>query len=130
MSNVAIKHQNPDSREFTRGTMVVNLPNKEALQSFSVLNAEEVEIHFGFSLCHPKDQFSKKRGLELAIEHLFDLSFRVKNIENRDGRYVYHLESQVKDTFGYITSFELGVSYIRSSPHTRLEYAVMEHGLV
>lgn len=120
---IGIKHQNGDLA-FPRGTLVVHLPNKQTLLDFPSLCVEFMELDCGISFCHKKDQFNKKTGLALALARLHSGTFYLKSIENRFGRYVYHLISDVS-TDSRIYSIELGISLINSSKHVRLEYAVI-----
>lgn len=68
------------------------LLTKEALAQF-ILNPDTlIQINFGVSFCHPKDQFKKKTGRDLASAKMALYYFKLKAVFTFDDYYQVNIE--------------------------------------
>lgn len=124
-----IVHINPESREFTRGTLVFYIPSKDILNLLYTQQQNSLYIKIGASFVHPKDNYCKRTGVTradtLALNEPSKYSLLTK-IEPRDDRWVYHFTTLVPDTRPNTPNYikvEFGISLSTKSPASRLEYA-------
>lgn len=113
---------------FTDGTITMLLPSKENLIKMFNNFKSEVYIDIGVSFLHPKDNFNRKKGREVSAENMAKGESKycfLKNIENRNGRWIFHFTTLVPDTRPSRSKFmklDFGVTMCEKSDNTRLEY--------
>ena len=60
--------------------------------AIALINNDTVDINVGFAYCHPKDQFCKKTGRELAKSRIESYQFKVEYIHRYDDSVQIYLE--------------------------------------
>lgn len=125
---IRIKHVNAN-KEFTRGTIVINIPSKETLFKMYVEQTNNLYLKVGASYVHPRDNYNKKIGVARAESYAMAEEAKyclLKNIEPRSYGWVYHFTTIVPDTRPNTPMFNrlsFGITVSNNSESPRLEYA-------
>jgi hypothetical protein len=130
---ISLKHQNPDvSSGFARATVALALPSKDTLIEMIEMGTSVINLSVGVANVHPKDEFVKKIGREVALGRMSSNRATLVSVTMRGkNRVVFNFVVNVLDSRefvgnGFYQQIEFGVSYIPESSNTRLEYLVVE----
>lgn len=123
-TNYQFKHQN--SKQTMSGTFALLLPKKQELLDLVSNGQKQFNVLLGATFLHPKDQFVKSVGRELAVSKLTNTEFRLRSVTFRNkGRVVYNFSTVIqKGKENKSVYIDLGVSFLPDC-ETRLEYLSM-----
>lgn len=124
---LAVKYQNPDLADYTRCTVVVELPTKSELIEAVELGNKNWQFLVGLAKLHPKDQFVKKVGKEKALRRLDTHPAKLSGVHFRESnRVVFEFVIQYSTRETGAQKIIVGVSYVPESRNTRLEYLYVQ----
>lgn len=128
-------HQNPDvfkpihmGHSFKRGTLAIELPTKEHLESCVKQHATCTLINAGFTRVHPKEQFNKRLGRFNATQHIQPSLTYFTNIEFKNTSLVYNLIMIVPSNVPgqKIEEIKLGLATVAETNHVKLLYMYVD----
>jgi len=129
MKKIEYIHQNPESKDYERATLAIELPNKQKLLNiFS--NSNEITLNIGASFVHPKDRYVKSIGREQSNKTIGNTICTIAAIKFQPAdRWVFHFTCIVPNTRPYAppyTSVEFALSVVKDSDRVRLEYGIVK----
>lgn len=134
MTRTAFKHQNPGKDSlYPRCTVALDLPAKDELINMIKLGVSVLPMEVGYTQAHPKDQFVKAIGRDIAYGNKTLEFARLASVTMRDrNRVVFEFSVSVVDRsrVGFATNKEcppelemvIGISFVPEVSHCRLEY--------
>ena len=84
------------SKEEVRYTAAVQLPTKQEIGSMVSKSQDYIQMGFGISFVHPKDNFNKRLGRSIAGQRVNNYLFSLKEICIQSGRTSYAMSAPAK----------------------------------
>ena len=102
-------------------TFALNLPTKEWLRCIVSLGLSNVTLCLGVARVHPKDQFCKRTGRQVAIGNMADVPFQLMAVEVEGERQIYDFLAEKKRGPG----MEVVLSVTNQSPEVHFKHAAI-----
>lgn len=106
------------------GTIILDLPSIEVLNNLFQTHSTALLVMMGVARCHPKDQFVKKTGRELAQTRMLQSIAEFSNVQVRGTKHVYHFNCTTGKN-----KVSFGLSTIAESKQVCLIYAKLDNNL-
>lgn len=109
------------------GTVAVEFPTKEFLQSMFAQYGNVTLMNVGFARCNPRDQFEKKIGRETALAHMALRKCTLNKIDIRAGhrvRYIFEFSCKIEHP-DYQDNIHFSLSTVAESDKVQLVYAYL-----
>lgn len=125
-----IKHQHNTVNLFAlreKCTFAIDVFPKRLLQTLVEHGINTLPVKLGVTFLHPKDQYNKKIGRQLAEEKVKVYDAKLLEITIREqNRVVFNFMVDIDypktNRIDYKARVTFGISYIPSNQNTRLEY--------
>lgn len=116
LKNFAISHQQDRKK-----TIVIEVPSKERLVNLVAGKNRNIVLSTGIALCHPKDNYTKKVGREVAFQRIYGQTYElIYVVHTGEGRLQFCLSDYSNDVCFTISP---------ESDHVKLEEITKSHHL-
>lgn len=115
-------------KEGIRYTAAVQLPTKAEIVAMLAKSQDYIQVGFGISFVHPKDNFNKKLGRSVAGQRVTNYVFHLREIRVEDGRTSFLVSTPARHNIYGGVDICVRFSTVPKSMNVHLESVSLEAG--